>query len=109
MNRGRSLTFHLLLLGLCYWAIYVQLTYRVPGGYALSLLPVVNISATCLTLIVMILRFMGSVPVEEPFNTLFRYVHQGSSVFIIAFGLYSTLVYFNARWDRTTLKTVPSE
>ena len=109
MNRKPSLRFHLLLVALCYWALYVQLTFRIPGGYILLLLPVIGIGATSLTVLVMVLRFMGSVPVEEPFRTMFRCIQQVSSAFIAAFGLYNALVYINAQWDKATLQTVASE
>ena len=109
MAGRHSLTGHLLLLGICSWAIYVQSTYRIPGGHILSLLPAVNIAATCLTLILLILRLMGSVSIEEPLNTWFRWVQQTGSAFIVAFGIYNGFVFLNARWDMSTLQIVPSK
>jgi len=109
MAGRHALTGHLFLLGLCSWAIYVQTTYRIPGGHLLFLLPAVNIAATCLTLILLILRLMGSVSIEEPLHTLFRWVQLTNSAFIVAFGLYNGLVFINARWDMSTLNTVPSK
>ncbi len=52
---------------------------------------------------------MGSVSIEEPLNTWFRWVQQTGSAFIVAFGIYNGFVFLNARWDMSTLQIVPSK
>jgi tetratricopeptide (TPR) repeat protein len=109
MNRKRNVLIHLFLLIGCSWAVIVQFVYRIPVSFVSSIMPLVSISAACISAVLLITHAMGQTPIEEPFRRIFYYLERWSIFLILVFCLYNVFVYINARYDTSRPVTYSTE
>ena len=88
---------HLLLVGLCVWALYVQWAYRVPGSAVFVFLPWIGVGLTTLTLLVLVGQVLRRAPPDDPLRRLIHGIEQADSLLILAFCFYSLFLFTNAR------------
>ncbi|MGH7318242.1 MAG: tetratricopeptide repeat protein [Candidatus Rokuibacteriota bacterium] len=94
------LLWDLLLAGFCVFSVYVQFAYRVPGHVLLTLLPWLGIVLTALSLLGLVNLLLRRAPLDEPIRQALQRAEQLCSYVIVAFCLYSTVLFVNGLFSR---------
>ncbi len=90
---------HLLTVGLCVWALYIQTVYRVPGRFLFVLLPWVSLAVLGLSLVIVINYVLNGAPADDPARRLSRWMERVSGVLVRLFVYYSILLFANGALD----------
>lgn len=106
----RLLTFkHALVTGLCVWAMYIQLRYRVPSRFLFWLLPWIGLALSCLSIVFLINHFRARIPGESPLREALGQVEWGASLLIRIFIFYGLVLYANGGLDFADPTEKPSK
>ena len=87
------------ITGLCLWALFVQMIYRVPSQFLLLFLPWLGIALSALSFVLLINHFLTRVSEDHPFRLISRQIEWWSSLIIRFFIYYSLVLYANGRLD----------
>jgi hypothetical protein len=98
VSRGRtSLVRHLLLVGLCVWAIYIQFAYRVPSRILPLILPWISVGLTCLSLAFLINPLLRRASADDPIRQGFARAERVGTILIVGFILHSLFLFANGK------------
>jgi tetratricopeptide (TPR) repeat protein len=104
------LTFkHAVVAGLCVWAMYIQMTYRVPGRFFFWLLPWIGLALSCLSIVFLINQFSARIRGEGPLREALRQVEWCASLLIRIFVFYGLVLYANGGLDFADPSEKPSK
>lgn len=94
---------------LCLWALFVQMTYRVPSQFLFLFLPWIGLALSVLSLVLFINHFVARVPPDNSFRATFRRIEWWANLMIRLFVYYSVVLYANGRLDSSEPVRQPSE
>src|SRR2546429_138308 len=99
---------HLVLLALCVWSFYIQLTYRVPGRVIVVLLPWVGVVLVALALLTFISYLLWRTG-EPQMHTSLRRLQDIGEYLALGFCLYGVVLFANGALDRSPTRSHRSE
>lgn len=84
---------------LCLWAMFVQMTYRVPSQFVFLLVPWVGVALSAVSFVMLINHFLVRVPEDNSFRLAFRRIEWWAGMTIRVFVYYSLILYANGKLD----------
>jgi len=106
--RGFLTLRYAILVGVCFWVMYVQIIYRVPGRFLFLLLPWISLALGALNL-VLLLRYLMAENSTGPLQETLQKIERGVMVIIAVFFLYGLIIYLNGRLDESGQKILATE
>ena len=100
---------HVFTIALCVWALYIQTTYRIPGGFLFVLLPWLSAAVLGLTLVILINYVLNGAPADDPARRLARWIERAGGLLVRAFVYYSVFLFANGALDQTLPREHESE
>jgi tetratricopeptide (TPR) repeat protein len=100
---------HALVSALACWALWVQMTYRVPSRILFVLLPWIGAAATVLSLVILVNHVLDAFATAGAVRQPLRRLEWSAGLVVRAFIYYSLVLFANAKLDRGGTTDRPSE
>jgi tetratricopeptide (TPR) repeat protein len=100
---------HGLVSALAGWALWVQLSYRVPSRLLFALLPWVGAATTALSLALLVNHVLDRVAEAGPVRQALHRLEWSASIVVRVLIYYSLLLFANAKLDASRVTDLPSE
>ncbi len=94
-----SHTRHTFILGLCFFAIWAQSTYRVPGNFFITILPLLGMLTVGLSFIFWAKHLIARLTRQDTVIQAFGRIEWWSNLFVLVFILYSVVIFINGSLD----------
>ena len=95
----RSTVGEALLCGLCVWALFIQMHFRVPGQFVFVILPWIGLALTMISLLSLSVQLLAYAPTKGPLRHDLRLFQQGGRLVLGGFALYGVVLYVNCAYD----------
>ncbi len=108
-HRLRRVLAHLATIALCFWSLYVQVAYRLPGRVVFLVLPWVTIAMAILSVVLLIKDLLVRLSADDPLSSGFALAERCAGGIVGLFACYSLVLYVNGRFDSFAAVTKSTE
>ncbi len=98
-----------LVLCLCLWALWIQLSYRVASRFLFVIIPWIGVALSVLSFIFLANHFLVRASSDNVFRQIFRQFELWAIRLIWVFVCYSAFIYANGVLDRSVPLSQPSQ
>jgi tetratricopeptide (TPR) repeat protein len=100
---------HAIVSALAWWALWVQMMYRVPSRLLFALFPWAGVAVTALSLALLANHVLDRIVADGPVRQALRRLEWSASMVVRVFIYYSLLLFANAKLDASRVTDRPSE
>ena len=90
---------YIILSGICWWALSVQLRYRIPSSFLFLFIPWVGTALTALSFIFLAKNIFGNIPLLNTINKGIQKIEWWGEMFIRGFIYFSLVLFANGIMD----------
>ncbi|MBI3620818.1 MAG: tetratricopeptide repeat protein [Nitrospirae bacterium] len=98
-----------LFVGLCLWAMALQLRYRIVGDAVVPFLPWIGIGLSIVGSMLFLNYFLLQIPPDHPIRTVARWIDRGATTVMVLYVGYSLFLSANAVASQSTVVVHRSE